>query len=277
MKITKTSGTLGLAALAVLASPIAIAQGQVPVWYGGINIGQAREHFDHARMARSVLGPGFAVTSTSDDSRDTGYKLYAGRRFHRNFAVEGGYFNLGKFDFTATTVPAGTLTGNIKVQGLNLDLVGILPITDRFSAFGRFGLTHARTRDSFSGTEAAVAFSTSPSKRDTNYKFGAGLQYDFTYNLGMRLEAERYRINDAVGSRGNIDLFSIGLVYRFGGMPAPAPRPAVYTPPPPAPAAPPPPPPRAVTPPPPPRAVTPEPVPQPQPEPAPLPPRRTRQ
>jgi OOP family OmpA-OmpF porin len=267
MNLTKASGALGLAALAAVASPIAMAQNQVPVWYGGINIGQAREHFDHAMMARSVLGPGFAVTGTSDDRRDTGYKLYAGYRFHRNFAVEGGYFNLGKFDFTATTVPAGTLSGNIKVQGLNLDLVGILPITERFSAFGRFGLTRAETKDSFSGSGAAAFVSTSPRRRDTNYKFGAGLQYDFTYNLGMRLEAERYRINDAVGSRGNIDLFSIGLIYRFGGAPAPAARPAVYTPPPaPPPAAPPPPRPQVVAPP---------PQPQPQ-QPEPLPPRRTR-
>lgn len=266
MTFARTSGTLGLAVLAAIASPIAMAQHQVPVWYGGINIGQAREHFDHARMARGVLGPGFAVTGTTDDRTDTGYKLYGGYRFHRYFAVEGGYFNLGKFDFTATTVPAGTLTGNIKVQGLNLDLVGILPISDRFSAFGRIGVANARTKDSFSGTGAAAAFSTSRSERDTNLKVGLGLQYDFTYNLGMRLEAERYRINDAVSARGNIDLISIGLVYRFG-EPAPAPRPAVYTPPPapPRPAAAPPPPA-------PPRVVAPEPAPAPQP----LPPRKTR-
>jgi len=32
----------------------------------------------------------------------------------------------------------------------------------------------------------------------------------------MRLEAERYRIDDAIGNKGDIDLASIGLVYRFG-------------------------------------------------------------
>ncbi|OGA35859.1 MAG: hypothetical protein A3F75_08030 [Betaproteobacteria bacterium RIFCSPLOWO2_12_FULL_64_23] len=54
-----------------------------------------------------------------------------------------------------------------------------------------------------------------PSKRDTSVKFGAGLQYDFTRSLGMRLEAERYRINDAVGNKGDVDLVSVGLVFRF--------------------------------------------------------------
>ena len=32
----------------------------------------------------------------------------------------------------------------------------------------------------------------------------------------MRVEAERYRINDAVGNKGDIDMFSLGLLYRFG-------------------------------------------------------------
>ena len=34
--------------------------------------------------------------------------------------------------------------------------------------------------------------------------------------IDVRLEAERYRINDAVGNDGDIDLYSIGLTYRFG-------------------------------------------------------------
>jgi OOP family OmpA-OmpF porin len=267
MKIARSSGTLGLAVLAVFASPIAMAQDQVPVWYGGINIGQAREHFDHAAQARAVLGPAFAVTSVSQDRRDTGWKLYGGYRLHRNFAVEGGYFNLGKYDFTATTVPAGALNGHMKVQGGNLDLVGILPITQRFSAFGRVGLTYAQVKDSFGGSGAAALVGTSPSKRDWNPKYGVGLQYDFSWNLGVRLEAERYRISDAVIGRNNIDLFSVGLVYRFGHPVVVAPRPAVYTPPPA---------PRVIeTPPPPaPRVIE---TPPPAPQPAPLPPRRTRE
>ena len=250
MKLAGTSWTLGLAALAAIASPIAMADGLG--WYGGINIGQSRAKIDDARIASSLLAGGLTMTSINDDDRDTGYKLFGGYRFHRNFALEGGYFNLGKFGFTANTVPAGTLTGSIKLQGLNLDAVGILPINERFSAFGRIGVNYAQARDSFSGTGAVAVLNPNPRKDDTNYKFGLGLQYDFTQALGMRIEAERYRINDAVGNKGDIDLFSIGLVYRFGGKtPAPAPRPAAMTqPPPPQAVTPPPPPPRqAVTPP----------------------------
>ena len=250
MKFAKASGTLGLAALAVIASPFAAADDTG--WYGGISVGQSKAKIDDARITSGLLGRGFARTSISDDDRDTGYKLFGGYKFNKNFALEGGYFDLGKFGFMATTVlPAGTLNGNIKLQGLNLDAVGILPISEKFSAFGRIGVNYAEARDSFSGAGAVNVLNPSPSKRDTNLKLGLGLQYDFTPSLGMRLEAERYRINDAVGNKGDIDLVSLGLVYRFGApTPAPAPRaavpayvaaapapePAAVTPPPPAPA-----------------------------------------
>jgi OOP family OmpA-OmpF porin len=249
MKLAKASGMLGLVALAAIASPFAAADDTG--WYGGANIGQSRAKIDDARISSGLLGGGFTSSSIADDDRDIGYKLFGGYQFNRNFAIEGGYFDLGKFGFTATTVPNGTLNGNIKVRGLNLDLVGLLPITEKFSAFGRAGLNYAQARDSFAGTGSVNVSNSNLSKRDTNYKFGLGLQYAFTESLAMRAEAERYRINDAVGNKGDIDLISVGLVYRFGGKTpapapraaapefvavAPAPRPVAVTPPPPAPA-----------------------------------------
>lgn len=213
MKLAKASGTLGLAALAAFASPYAVAD--EPGWYGGVTVGQSSANIDNGNITRNLLGSGFATSSISNDDTDTGYKLFAGYKFNRNFALEGGYFDLGRFSYTATTVPAGTLKGNIKLKGVNLDAVGILPINDKFSAFGRVGVNYAKAKDSFSGTGAVTVLNANPSKSQANYKFGAGLQYDFTSALGMRFEAERYRINDAVGSKGDVDLLSVGLVYRF--------------------------------------------------------------
>ena len=83
--------------------------------------------------------------------------------------------------------------------------------------YGRVGLTYAEAKDSFSGTGLVTAQNSNPSKSDTNYKLGLGLQHHLTKSLGVRAEAERYRIDDAVGDKGDIDLLSIGLVYRFGG------------------------------------------------------------
>jgi len=213
MNLARASGMLSLLVLAAIASPVAVA-GDTG-WYGGVNIGQSKAKIDNARITSNLLGGGLAASSITNDDSDTGFKLYGGYKFNKYFALEGGYFDLGKFGFTATTTPAGTLDGSIKLRGVNLDAVGILPINEKFSALGRIGLNYAEARDSFSGTGAVSVPNPSPSKRDANYKFGAGLQYDFTKLLGMRAEAERYRVDDAVGNKGDIDLLSLGLVYRF--------------------------------------------------------------
>ena len=214
MKFTRTTTQLGLAVLAILASSQAMAEGHG--WYGGLNLGATSAKIDDGRIAAGLLGGGLVTTSISNNDRDEGYKVFGGYQFNRHFAIEGGYFDLGKFGFTANTLPLGALNGNIKVKGVNLDAVGILPFTEKFSAFGRVGVNRAEARDSFSGSGLVSVINPNPRKRDTNAKYGAGLQYAFNDRLSVRAEGERYRINDAVGNKGDIDLISVGLVYRFG-------------------------------------------------------------
>lgn len=217
-KIAKTVGTLGLVGCAVMSS--AFAAEDDTFWYVGGNIGQSRAKIDDTRITSNLLGAGLPV-SISDDNRGTGYKLFGGYQVNKNFALEAGYFNLGQFGYTATTVSpalAGTLSGKIKLQGLNLDAVGMLPLGNekKFSAFGRLGFHYAQAKDNFSSTGAIPApTNLNPSKSEFNYKAGLGLQYDFTESLGLRLEAERYRIDDAINNKGDINMYSVGLVYRF--------------------------------------------------------------
>jgi OOP family OmpA-OmpF porin len=163
-----------------------------------------------------LLAGGLTTTGITRDEDDFAYKLFGGYQFNRNFALEGGYFNLGKFGFTSTTSPSGTLVGDIKIHGVNLDAVGTLPITERWSALGRVGAQYAHTRDSFVGTGAVTVLNPSPSKRRIDYKFGGGVQYEINRMLLLRLEAERYRINDAVGNHGGINMLSLGLVFTLG-------------------------------------------------------------
>lgn len=239
MKFTKTSGLLACMILAAMTSSLTLADDAG--WYIGGNLGQTRSDIDENRIAASLMESGFSNTLVKDASATNhGYKLFGGYQFNRYLAVEGGYFNLGKFGFTSTTQPSGTFNGNIKLQGVNVDLVGFVPFTEHLSAFGRLGVNYAEAKDNFSGTGFVHVLSPTAKERDANLKVGAGLQYAFNENLAMRLEAERYRVGDAVGNKGDVDLLSVGLVYRFGAKAVPvvvaaAPIPAPVVEPPPAP------------------------------------------
>jgi OmpA-OmpF porin, OOP family len=239
MKFKQTSIMLGVAALAALAAVPAAAQDKNG-WYAGGSIGRTGASIDDNRITRGLAGQGLTTLSIDDRDTNHGYKVFGGYQFHPNFAVEAGYFDLGHFGYTARTNPAGSLSGDVRFKGVNLDLVGLWPITDKFSALARVGVTSERARGNFSSTGAvSLPFAASTSERATNVKFGAGVMYDFTPSLGVRLEAERYRVNDSVGNKGHVDMVSLGLVYRFGATPQPvrvvAPSP-VYVAPAPAPA-----------------------------------------
>ena len=214
MKFIKRSSLMAAVALTAMTSSLAMADDAG--WYMGGNLGQSNAEIDEARISRSMMDEGFTLNSFNADNSDKGYKLYGGYQFNQHLALEGGYFDLGEFNFNATTIPEGTLAGSINLRGINLDLVGFLPVTEKLSAFARAGVNYAEAKDAFSGSGSVNIVDPNPRKKAANLKAGLGLQYAFNDSVAMRLEAERYRIDDAVGNKGDVDLISAGVVYRFG-------------------------------------------------------------
>jgi OmpA-OmpF porin, OOP family len=202
-----------LAGLLPLIAAPAFAQ-DVGAYYAGAAVGQSRTDFDERGIASSILPPGTGITGLSTDNRDFAYRVFGGYQFHSNFAVEAGYFDLGKSGFTASTSPPGSLDASLKLRGVAVDLVGRLPIMGSLSAIGRIGAQYAVARERFSGVGVGE---TSPHDRSLNYKLGVGLQYALTPALLVRGEAERYRMSDGVGNTGNVNVFSVSLVIPFGG------------------------------------------------------------
>jgi OOP family OmpA-OmpF porin len=187
-----------------------------PGWYVGANAGFAKASIDAGRIGRELTAAGFTIGTVTADDNHSGGRLFAGYQFHRNFAVEGGYVDLGRYTYVATTTaPAGVLEGKMRRQGASVDLVGTLPITQSFSALGRVGVVHTSVRDTLTGTGGVVVPYPNPGKSDTSAKFGLGLQYDLTKAIGLRGEIERYQISDTAGNVGNIDLYTAGLVVKF--------------------------------------------------------------
>jgi OOP family OmpA-OmpF porin len=217
LKLSRLALAIGIAT--VVISPLVWAEETTKYdltsnWYGGLNIGQTRESINDGFIANTELGGG--LTSITDDRRDNGYKLFAGYQLNDNFALEAGYFDLGQFGFRAIKEPLGALKSRTKTRGFNIDLVGTVPITENFSAFGRAGAHYSEAKDRFQGSGDVVVTDSHRRERDVNFKWGGGLQYDFTQKLGMRIEAERYAINDITDNNGSINFYSLGVLYRFG-------------------------------------------------------------
>lgn len=196
MKKVMISGLLALAA----------ASAQAGDWYGVASVGQSKLESgtkgDIDSEVRSI--PVTGLSSSMDDS-DTGYKLQLGYSFDKNWAVEGGYVDLGKFDYTARFT-GGTARAQVKADAWNIAVVGTVPLGNNFSLFGKLGA--ARIKADFNAS-ASPGGSTSDSESSTKGNWGVGGTYSFSDNIGLRAEWERFNTDS------DINLLSVGLVFKF--------------------------------------------------------------
>jgi OmpA-OmpF porin, OOP family len=186
-------------------------------WYMGAGVGRSRADIYNTDLANRMSAAGLPLTSYSADNHDTAFKLFVGKQLNRYFAIEAGYFHLGEFDFEAATTNNRVLRGETKFRGVNLDLVGQLPLTQRLSLLGRAGVQYAKATTHFSGNVLnAVSNPNPPNEGRRHAKVGLGLEYKLSEALALRGEVERYRVTDAVYNRGDVDVASVSLVYKFG-------------------------------------------------------------
>ncbi len=159
---------------------------------------------------------GINLTSTKLDRTDTGYKFQLGYQFAPNFAIEGGYVNLGKTEYKYTLsngVSNESGSFSYDTHGFNVDGVLILPVNAGVSLFGKLGLVRAETKLKGDGLESETATATEPT-------FGVGIAWNFWQKLSVRAEWERFfDLNKKdlynLDSKLDVDLFSAGLSYQF--------------------------------------------------------------
>jgi OOP family OmpA-OmpF porin len=251
MKFVKNIGTLTVIAASIFAAQSSFAADNDfinPEWantaqYIGLGFGQSRSFLNESQV-NSAVGRTSPITGTTEDHKGFGGKFFAGKQFNQNFAIEFGYFDLGKFDYSAMNSKGGNMSRHTSVRGGNLDLIGILPLSQRISAYGRLGATYAMVRDNIGGNIANEELR----NKKFNPKAGIGLEYKLSEALALRGEVERYRLDDGFRNRDNANFASVSLVYKMGRPVAapvvyvapvvaaePAPAPVVVQTPPPAP------------------------------------------
>jgi OOP family OmpA-OmpF porin len=210
---------LGLLTAAVLcAFPGAALHAQTDESYNywGAGVGQSRLRIDDQRIRDSLAQQNLTTGAIGHDERHVGYKVFLGHQFNRYFGTELGFFDLGKFGYSAATTPTGTLNSSFRVQGANLGLIGTLPLSENFSLLARVGAQYARTRANVNGSGAVLVSDPRPSDRKTNLKVGLGMQYQMSPAVLLRAEAERFRVSDGVGNHPQVAMYSLSLVFPFG-------------------------------------------------------------
>jgi OOP family OmpA-OmpF porin len=149
---------------------------------------------------------GSATGATSSDQHGTAFKLQLGYQFNPNWAIEGGYVNLGKATYNEAP-PNGTL--QVKASGWNIGAVGTVPLNDKFSLFGKFGIIDGKVEaNDATGSGSATKW------RPT---YGFGVKYDVSKTLGILAEYEHFdKLGDNnTSGTASINLLSAGVMAKF--------------------------------------------------------------
>ncbi len=138
------------------------------------------------------------------DTDATAFRIVGGWRFNDYFAIEGGYHDFG--DFEQTIDVGGTpATARLSADGFTLGVGGYLPLGERFSLLGKFGMF-------FWDGNAEINNVSQATPEDSNPYFGGGVGYSVGENFLITGDLTRYELEDA-----NSNVYSLGFQYRFGG------------------------------------------------------------
>lgn len=151
---------------------------------------------------RSDFSMGSGTGLFGSEDRSTAYSLSVGSHINPNLAFEAGYTDFGDVDRGG---------GRTQAEGVNLSVVGKLPVGSGFSLMGKLGTTYARTRVTSvlgSGIEAGR-------ENRFGWAYGVGAEMLLTPEWSAVLQYEGHQLKFAGGVRDRINVGSLGLRYRF--------------------------------------------------------------
>lgn len=224
MNPRKTSSALLLGLAFGSVAPVQAAE---PGWYvvgfGGqssaSSISQNRMDENLVALFNSAGVDVVDLTSTIDDS-DTGFGLAGGYQLNRNFAFEFAYVDLGSVDYrAAATVSFQGEEADADVglessaDGPVLSALGILPLGERFSVFGRVGLSLLTAKGTATITVDGNTQRDSQDSQKTDPVLGVGAEYSLSKYFAIRLAWDRYFDvgTDDVTGDVDADLYTLGI------------------------------------------------------------------
>jgi len=185
------------AVVLVLSGLVAASAAPAQGFYIGGSVGQS--DFDDSNVIPDL------ITSGSVDGSDTGFKIFGGYQFSPYFGLELSWVDLGKASYSGRFGALNVTGGTLETSGLNFSAVGTLPLGSNFALFGKVGFF--AWESNASDVTGGLPFYGTEDGSDVSY--GIGASFNFTRNLSLRAEWERFK------AVGDIDLLSVGVVFRF--------------------------------------------------------------
>ena len=121
---------------------------------------------------------------TGEDLDDTSMKVFLGYQFNKNFAAELGYSSFGD------------VVDDAELSGVEVSALGILPVNPKFSVFGRVGFWSWDVSVPFAGYYYPIL-------DGTDVFYGGGLEFNPTSRIRLRLEANKYEVEETEGTTVN--------------------------------------------------------------------------
>jgi OOP family OmpA-OmpF porin len=159
----------------------------------------------HAEGSYVKLGVGSSEYKNHVGSENkTAVDLAYGFSIDKNFGVEIGYINFGKYK-----EGDASYSNSIQRQAFYIAGVGSLPITDAFSVFAKLGIAANKYEKKF----VSAGINESENVTKTTSMVGLGLAYNFTKEFAGTLE---YQYFGKVGDDGiKASAITAGVKYGF--------------------------------------------------------------
>ena len=157
------------------------------------------------------------------DESETSYKLFAGYRFGRFFAIEGTWQDFQDPDPFGTGINDGNgneILGNVETSSLQIAVVPALSLADgAFEIFGRLGVSVVDEELKFTGTPPPMAIpqeiNTDSDGTNTLLSYGIGAQLNLGANRNFIIRAEWEQTQSEVADR--YDYVGVSIGFKFGG------------------------------------------------------------
>jgi hypothetical protein len=208
-------GRIAALAIALSLAGAARAADETTYLYGAVGTVRTDPGVDQAAADAALLGAGATEFASKLDRWDSGWKIMVGWMPNRHFALEGGFTALGTATYMAQFTN-GQAKSEFRSGGILFDALGLAPVSDSFSFFGKVGVIAANVV-----TSQTV---TLPGGTEHLQRERAHVQAELRRRRDLRLRQERLgahrgRALPAPGNEttgvSNVDMISIGFVLRL--------------------------------------------------------------